>query len=553
MQKPAEREKHDDTASAGRDAAWRTGLVLFILALLVRAFFLYEHRANPTFTLPIVDALTYHELAMTLAEGGGFSENFFWQSFFYPVFLSGIYALLGEAALLIRLIQVALGAGISVMGWLLGRRLWSNRAGLIAGLVLVFYGPLIAQEGELLPTIWEAFWLTLLLVLLTSQRSGWLHDVSLGLVAALTVLTRSIFLPFVLLAGAWSTWRHLHSEPLGTAGRKTALRLVVFLAPLLAVATLSHRVTGHFSFVPASGGFNFYLGNNLHSAVTEAMRPGDDASNIYRMAAESGYPGRHASSPFFYRLGLEYIREHPMDFAGGLVRKTAQFFSAREIPRNLDVYLYRQWSSTLSLLIWQRGGFGFPFGLLGPLALLGLIVGWRTQWPMPLKWCAIIVPLTIIAYIAAGRYRIPLIPVFAVLAAGGADFLYQAIKLGRTKTWIACGALLIGIGITICFPREFVVERTDFAAELDYCLGGSLFNRGRIEEAQDRFRAALERNPDYIEARYNYGITLARQGHLDKAVKQWREVLRRAPDDPDAIRALERAHSIAPQLVPTPP
>ena len=525
-----------DSHDGMRRSIFRAGLFIFLLALAIRAIFLFQHRANPTFELPIVDALTYHQLAADLVAGHGFGDKFFWQSFFHPLFLGGVYRVFGVAALPARLLQILLGAGTCVLAWGLGRRLVSERVGLLAGLMVAFYGPLIAQEGELLPTTWEAFWLTAWLLLLASRRAGSFHDVLVGLVAAALVLTRAVFLPFVLLVGAWETWKQLKQRAVSGA----VVSVVAFALPLLLVAMLSKSVTGHFNALPGSGGFNFYLGNNPRSAVTESMRPGDDAMRIYRMAAEAGVADRRGTSGYFYKESVRYIREQPIHFLKGLARKTAQLFSSREIPRNLDVYLYRRWSSVLRVLVWKCGGFGFPFGLLGPLALLGLIAE-RKRWPAPLVMCVVVCPVTIVFFIAAGRYRLPMIPAFAVLAAAGVTFLLDAGRRRDLKTLAVSLLAVIAVGVGICFPREFAVERTDFEAELDYCSAGTLLEFCRPEEAAERLQAALQRRPDYLEARFNYGVALAQQGRVAEAVEQWQEVLRLDPADPDALRALKNA------------
>ena len=526
-----------------RVTASRFGLCLFLLALAVRLVFLWQYRANPTFDLPIVDSLTYHQLAADLADGDGFGRRFFWQSFFYPLFLGAIYAVTGQSLLAVRLLQALLGAGTCLLTWRLGRRAWSERAGRIAGLALAFYGPLIAQEAELLPTTWEAFWLVLLLLLLVSPSRRARHDWIVGLVSAALVLTRAFFLPFVLLAGAGQAREIFKNNPRALAWRMLTVRAGLFLLPLLAVASLGLQITGRFRLIPGSGGYNFYLGNNPESAVTESLRPGDAAMKIYRMAAANGAEGGHASSPFFYAASWRYIRSQPLHFARSLLRKAAMFFSAREIPRNLDVYLFRQWTPALRPLAWKAGGFGFPFGLLGPLALLGLVAGWR-RWPVELRLCVIVCPLTVIAYIAAGRYRLPLVPALAVLAAGSLELLGAAVRRRAWRYLAGAGVLVLAVGTAICFPRQFRVESTDFAAELDYCLGGTLLSLGRPAEAAARFEAAWRRRPDYLEAHFNHGTTLARLGRLDEAVAQWREVLRLDPADADALQALERAAAL---------
>ena len=80
---------------------------------------------------------------------------------------------------------------------------------------------------------------------------------------------------------------------------------------------------------------------------------------------------------FFMERVEEYVRSDPAGFIGGLVGKALRFISSREIPRNVDVYVMSNWSKLLGILAWKVGGFGFPFGVLLPLAILGAIAARR--------------------------------------------------------------------------------------------------------------------------------------------------------------------------------
>ena len=52
-----------------------------------------------------------------------------------------------------------------------------------------------------------------------------------------------------------------------------------------------------------------------------------------------------------------------------------------EIKRNQDVYFARTYSWLLGVLLWKICHFAFPFGLLGPLAAVGLVLAWRHRPP----------------------------------------------------------------------------------------------------------------------------------------------------------------------------
>ena len=39
--------------------------------------------------------------------------------------------------------------------------------------------------------------------------------------------------------------------------------------------------------------------------------------------------------------------------------------------------LFGEWSSLMRVLTWKVGGFGFPFGIVLPFAVVGLVYYWR--------------------------------------------------------------------------------------------------------------------------------------------------------------------------------
>ena len=69
-------------------------------------------------------------------------------------------------------------------------------------------------------------------------------------------------------------------------------------------------------------------------------------------------------------------------------------------------------------------------------------------------------------------------------------------------------------------------------------LGIALADRGRIDEAIEQYRKALDINPDYVEAHNNLGIALASCGRIDEAIEHYRKALehqarlRRSPQQP---------------------
>ena len=106
----------------------RTCLDIFIPALVIRLIYLHDISASPTFLTPIVDPAEYHRLAQSLAGGMGMSPSFFWQGFFYPLFLSGIYFLSGASIVCAKIFQVFLGSVVCVLVYRLGKKIFDHKS-----------------------------------------------------------------------------------------------------------------------------------------------------------------------------------------------------------------------------------------------------------------------------------------------------------------------------------------------------------------------------------------------------------------------------------------
>ncbi len=69
-----------------------------------------------------------------------------------------------------------------------------------------------------------------------------------------------------------------------------------------------------------------------------------------------------------------------------------------------------------------------------------------------------------------------------------------------------------------------------------------LAGSGRLDEAIDLYRSALETNPELVEAHFNLGNALFRKGLVDRAAASLLETVRRAPAHAEAHRNLALAY-----------
>jgi Flp pilus assembly protein TadD len=509
---------------------------IFALALLVRLLYLQQSAANPTFAVPIVDSESYHFRALDLVAGKGFTDVLFWQPLFYQLFLYLSYVASESSILFVKVMQVILGAVTCTLTYHLGRIVFDRRTGIAAGIITALYGTLIFFEVELLATGWTAFWSVALILLFLHVRDR-KHIglcVLLGIAGALSVLTRPTFLPFFLAGCLWLAVVFLRTPLRWPLTMKWMAPIAAgFLLIVIPVSLVNLHITGHFGFLPASGGINFYIGNNPDFEKSISIRMGKNWDNLTRLPARHGVKGMWDGQKYFYGEVREYAVEEPAAFMKGIARKAVQFFNAREIPRNVDVYLFRDWSLLLSVLTWKAGGWGFPFGLLLPLAVAGLIVH-RRRIPAPLSLFVILYPLSIILVFVSARYRVPMVPVLAVLAAAGAGALFKVFQSQNQSKKLAAAGGLIGLVLFTTLPGPFAEEKINYKAELYFGVACTQERMGRERDAILNYNQALKLKPDYAEAHNNLGNALANTGNYSQSLQHLAQALKINPDYAEA-------------------
>jgi tetratricopeptide (TPR) repeat protein len=511
---------------------WRIAAAIFLLALGVRAAFLYQSRSFPTFYAPIVDSGTYHQLACKLAVNHQWSDGFFWQPFFYPLFLSVIYMLAGPSIVAAKVVQIVLGAATCGLTYAVGKRLLGRRVGVAAGLMQAFYGPLIFLETDLMGDWMLGTWsLVLLLMMLKIQRTRSLWTCfALGLCCELALLTRPTIGPFLLAAGVYLAVVIYRQD--GRSATIWAVRnaLAGFLVAALPVGMLNFACTGNFAILPSSGGINFYIGNNENTDKTLTIRPGYDWEQLTGWPKREGVVGDRQQQDFYYKKVRQYALAHPADFARGMVAKTLRFLTSREIPRNDDLYMFGQWSPMLRVLAWKIGPLGFPFGLVLPLAGVGLVYWWR-RLPVVFKLFVLLYPAAVILVFVTGRYRLPMIPVILILAAGGGAGL---IDMFRRRDWGKVGLAAGGMAALLAvatLPGPFVEEKVNFPAELNCNLGIFYLDSKQYEKSAEFLERSISLRPGYSDAYHTLGNVRANQGRTSEALDCYRQAVEANPEN----------------------
>ena len=111
---------------------WLVGI--FVLALLIRLFHLFQIKSEPLFEVLIHESFRYHQWAGEIAAGNWWGQEVFTKSPLYPYFLGVIYAIFGESLFAARLCQAVVSAMSCVLLADTGRRLFSKSVGILTGL-----------------------------------------------------------------------------------------------------------------------------------------------------------------------------------------------------------------------------------------------------------------------------------------------------------------------------------------------------------------------------------------------------------------------------------
>ena len=498
---------------------------LLLGALALRLSYLWEHHASPFFDAPIVDAQTFLKQALASDPFWGGDEPY-WQPPLYIYLLTFVCWLLPTSYFIgIRLVHASLGVLSCLLVYALARHAFGEQVGRIAGVMAALCGSLLYFEGELLAVSVEVFLNLLLLygLLLAWRRDRGRDWVLAGFIAGLAALTRPTILLFIATFCVWALWHR----------RTSAYRpLFSFVVPIaLVILPVTYRnwtIEPDLVFISSNAGVNFYIGNNVDYERTVSLRPGMQWEDMISEAAHSRHETAAARSGFFLSKALNYITTQPLDYLGLLCKKGLHFWSGPETKRNQDIYYARQHSQILSLLLWDWH-VSIPFGLIGPLSILGLGLSMRGKWTPPislLRLYALVYTVSVVLFFPAARYRMPVVPVLIAFAAFAAFQLYLGV---RRRAYIRTTLLALPLGglLVLCNLAEATPTTED--AQLYFDLGEVHLRKRDYTLSARHSRRALELDPEYNYARHNLAVAYF---HQERYRESEREALHTLAENP---------------------
>ncbi len=440
---------------------------MLALALAVRGIYLLEiRRLDPFygFAFDGFDQKTYQAQAQDILEGDWLLRR--WGLFYYsPLYgyFCGLLFRLGGAGNfdLLHLVQALLGVGSVLLLWSLARTYLSRAEALAAGVIAagvrawLFYEQVLLAEGLIV--------FLHLLTLRLCRRAERLDAparvalLGAGLAAGWAYLGRGNFLAVAVAFIVWlgvRWWAAAKASP-ALRGRAAAglalfgLGLAIVLIPL---AARNRVAAGRWRFGTTNGPAMLYLGNAADATGIFAYSPRFEAAHA-----------RSGEDPGIYLRRLrEDLIQHPGRIAFNLLRKTAYFWNAYDLPDNTNLYLGRAFSVILRwtpATEWTL----LSLGLLGA----GLSLGrWRQE---SLLWVYLLIfSASIILIVPVGRYKIPVLIPLVIFAARAIGWLRAALGNLRWKPLATAAAALTLVG-ALAWPGQ-PPRRQDYSTFIRACL-----------------------------------------------------------------------------------
>ncbi len=466
-----------------------------------------------------LDQQRFDQFAIQISKGdilGG--KDIYSQSPLYPYFLALMYSLFGHSSVMARIFQMILGAGICVLLYLTGNRIFNRTVGVISGIICSLYGVLIFYEGELL-RVTIAVFLTVLLVfsitrLSKSKRAAiWLIP---GIVLGLLILCRPNNIILVLFILIWVVYVTLKNKKL-LIGRFMCFFFGVLLA--LTPLFIRNHIVGVNLFSMSSQGVNaFICGHDSRSTGCGFYQIQDDT-----------YTEKNQIQTCFNIL--KTASKTPSKWFKQQANKFAAFWNGYEIPNNSNFYLSRKFSGLLSLPLPS-------FAFIASMGIIGIIVSIR-NWQRYLLVYLIIIGCfcSVMAFYVLSRFRQPIVPFLILFTGFFIDWLWKKARDKDLKK-LVFSFLFTAFLFFAMWPRpqQFILPQDHYNMGLSYAIGKKYSN------AIMQFDNAIKLRANYIKPIYMKGFCLLRQRKPRLAIREFEEVLKLNPYYAKALKSAAIAY-----------
>lgn len=509
--------------------------VVFGFALVVRLLVFFQVSRDIEINKPVGDGLAYLRWAAAISQDGWIGSQVFYQTPLYPYFLAVVRSLLGPELMQIWVLQAVLGAGSCALMALGAARLFNPAVGLIAGLMLAFYAPIISFDLQIDKVVFDPLLTTALIACVANvnRKPTARGFLGCGVLSGLAAINRENAIILLLVLIPWCMWLSRGME-IKRRGKWMGALVGGVVCVVMPISLRNSLIGKEFHLVTSQFGPNFYIGNSAEAdGIYRPLKPdrGDaqyeriDATELAEQAmGHSLSPG--GVSRYWARRAFADIKADPVRWFRLLGRKVALTLTNTELADSHTHDRYVVWSPVLNVLdsIW---GFGVVFGL----AAVGFVLAWdiRAQWWPVAMMALVYLPAVAIFYVFA-RYRITLVVLLIPFAAAA---IVRLPMLAKHRRIIVPASAAGAIALSLVWLGRL--------AEPDRIKGTTWFNRGNMAvERQQTDRAirlyeqAIVENPSIAFAHRNLGRLLTEKQEFTRATEQLIRATQLAPNDPPA-------------------
>jgi tetratricopeptide (TPR) repeat protein len=324
-------------------------------------------------------------------------------------------------------------------------------------------------------------------------------------------------------------------NPLAWRATRAATFVAGLALLLVPVAARNAYVGGGFYITTSQAGPNFYIGNNPKADGTyQSLRFGRGAPEYERQDATElaeralGRPLTPSEvSSYWIDKAMDFITSQPAAWLRLMARKAALLWNAREMLDTEGQEAHAEYSWPLRIL-----GVVGHFGLLVPLALIGVIVTWPLRRRLAIGFALTLVyAASVVAFYVFARYRYPLVPLLMLFAGAGVIGARAWAITGR-RDHVAFAAA--AVAVTAVFCNWPLLSTTLMRAVSESNLAVGLQSDGRIDEALRHYERAIALRPDYAPAYSNLGTALRAKGRRADAVAAYERAISLRADYPEA-------------------
>jgi 4-amino-4-deoxy-L-arabinose transferase-like glycosyltransferase len=414
------------------------------------------------------DMATYMTLSENIAKGE-YRGLFYYQPFYYAVFLPVIKLIFGSSIQAVFVMQSILGAATVLLGGLCAAQLGGRLAGVITAALIAFSSAMVLYTPFHLIAVLQSFWMVLLFycILIAVRRRRWFLWGIVGLVTGCSILTRGngwFFVPGIL---ALLSYFQLRADAKLTRARKTGNCMLVagafmffLILPQLPFvyhnSSLNNTLTG-----PSTAAGSVLALGNTPEAPPGGRNPGSYAGPMEYPTSYQVWMSGIEQKTIARRI-IDWFAKEPGAFLELSFRKLLLFWDYREIPNNISFTGEGSQSWILNYLAIIPSGLIIALGLAGILSQIPVF--WKKKRMLLLTYLIVAYWGATAAFYILCRFRAPVLP-FLAIAAG--YFVQYALMRWRTdtgKAYLVCGLLLcVGVYITSTAYEDY---RRNFEAKV---------------------------------------------------------------------------------------